>query len=72
MLAEAIRIHGAGEFDGDEFGNGECTLFMYGPNAETLFAVIAPTLENWKALKGGYVTKRFGPPGSRSEKVTYS
>jgi hypothetical protein len=27
-LTEAIEEHGVGEFDGDEFGGGECVLFM--------------------------------------------
>ena len=36
-MACAIRHAGVGEFDGDEFGEGECVLFMYGPNADRLF-----------------------------------
>lgn len=72
ILAEAILIHKAGEFDGDVFGDGICELFMYGPDAERLFEVIYPILADWPALKGGYALKRFGPPGSRSETVEFS
>jgi hypothetical protein len=72
MLAEAIMARGAGEFDGDVFGNGECELFMYGRDAGQIFDAISPVLNGWKALKGGYVIKRFGPPGSPSEKVEFS
>ncbi len=71
MLAEAIMVRGIGEFDGDVFGNGECELFMYGRDANQLFAAISPILKNWEALKGGYVIRRFGPPGSRSDKTEF-
>lgn len=71
MLAEAIIVHGAGEFDGDVFGDGQCELFMYGPDADRLFEAISPILKDWQALKGGYVVKRFGPPGSKSAKIEF-
>src|SRR5882672_412205 len=41
-LEQAILAAKAGEFDGDEFGGGECTLYMYGPDADALFAAIQP------------------------------
>jgi len=34
QLSDAIKNSSAGEFDGDEYGNGTCTLYMYGPSAE--------------------------------------
>jgi hypothetical protein len=71
MLAEAIMVEGAGAFDGEEFGGGECKLFMDGPDADRLFEAVFPVLKGWQALKGGYAVKRFGPPGSRSEKVEF-
>lgn len=52
-LAGLIRESGAGVFDGDEFGNGECGLFMYGPNADRLFNAAEPLLRRWKPLAGG-------------------
>ena len=60
MLDEAIRESGQGIFDGDEFGEGEASLYMYGPNADKLFEVVEPLLRNWKSLKGGYAIKRYG------------
>jgi hypothetical protein len=36
-LADAIKQSCSGEFDGDEFGEGFCTIYMYGPSAERLF-----------------------------------
>jgi hypothetical protein len=53
MLAEAITLQRAGEFDGDVFGDGECELFMYGPDANRIFEAISPILECWQALRGG-------------------
>jgi hypothetical protein len=70
-LQEAIAIKAAGEFDGDEFGDGEGVLSMYGPDADALFAAIVPLLRDWNALKGGYAIKRYGPPGSRAEKINF-
>jgi hypothetical protein len=70
-LQDAIVLQEVGEFDGDEFGGGECQLFMYGPDANALFEAILPILKSWPALKGGYAVKRFGPPGSRTEKVAF-
>lgn len=51
----------AGEFDGDEFGQGECVLFMYGPNADTLFAAIESELRASPLSRGGWAIKRYGP-----------
>jgi len=39
-LEEVIKAKHLGEFDGDEFGGGDCTLYMYGPDADALFAAI--------------------------------
>jgi hypothetical protein len=61
----------AGEFDGDEFGGGECILFMYGPDTDKLFSAIQPIMKDWQALVGGYAIKRHGPPGARSEKIDF-
>ena len=31
QLSDAIKNSAVGEFDGDEYGNGVCTIYMYGP-----------------------------------------
>jgi len=46
--------------DGNEIGGGECTLFMYGPNADKLFRSIERTVRASKMAKGGWVLKRYG------------
>ncbi|WP_257168372.1 hypothetical protein [Bradyrhizobium sp. SRS-191] len=59
-LSKAIDDHNVGEFDGDEFGGGRCVLYMYGPNADRLFEVIAPVLKTTPSVRGGFVIKRYG------------
>jgi hypothetical protein len=60
VLADAIDEAEAGEFDGDEFGEGECVLFMYGPDADVLFDTIKPILKKSPHSKGGFAIKRYG------------
>ena len=70
----AIRGAGAGEFDGDEFGAGTCTLYMYGPDADRLFAAVEPLLRGSSLVKGGHAIKRYGPaadPQARQVRVEF-
>ena len=69
VLEEAIEEHEAGEFDGDEFGGGECTLYMYGPNADRLFDAIRKPLMASPLVRGGYALKRYGPPADGVKEV---
>ncbi|MEV8351077.1 hypothetical protein ACFVTT_25580 [Streptomyces niveus] len=46
LLTEAIEQADVGEFDGNEYGGGEVVLYAYGPDAEALFAVMAPILND--------------------------
>jgi hypothetical protein len=62
VFAAAIEENKSGEFDGDEFGGGECTLFMYGPDADRLFESIREPLAASNFAHGGYVIKCYGPP----------
>ena len=68
-LEEAIEENEAGEFDGDEFGGGECTLYMYGPDADKLFETIRKPLKASPLAKSGYVLKRYGPPADGVKEV---
>lgn len=63
-LAEAVTAGGAGEFDGDEVGEGSTTLFFYGPNADELFEAIEPLLVKRRTARGTRIIKRYGPPGA--------
>lgn len=65
-LEECIAKADAGEFDGDEFGAGECTLYMYGRDADRLFAAVERELRASPHASGGFVIKRYGAAGDPS------
>lgn len=60
-LERAVQEANAGILDGDEFGGGECVVYLYGPNAQVLWDAIEPVLEKRPFRKGSYATLRFGP-----------
>lgn len=68
-LIEVIERDGLGEFDGNGIGLNEATLFMYGPNAERLFAGIEPTLRTYPLCQGARVVLQYGPPGAGQREV---
>src|SRR6185295_11835054 len=68
-LASAIKRARAGEHDGDEFGQGECVIYCYGPDADKLWNAVAPVLEPMTFRAGSYVVRRYGPPGSREDRI---
>ena len=59
-LDSAIEAAGTGEFDGDDFGDWQSTLYMYGPDADALFSTIEPILRSSACTRGGFVIKRYG------------
>ncbi|MEV5607274.1 hypothetical protein [Streptomyces sp. NPDC052225] len=65
LLAEAIERVDVGEFDGNEFGDGEAALFAYGPDADALFAVMAPVLRDLP-FRPANVVLRYGPASDPS------
>jgi hypothetical protein len=59
-MMQAISDSGAGEFDGDMWGEGECVLYMYGPDANRLFAVVEPLLKSCPLASGGFAVMQYG------------
>ncbi|MFI1652083.1 hypothetical protein ACH4XT_34860 [Streptomyces avidinii] len=59
LLIEAIENAEVGEFDGNEYGGGEVVLYAYGPDADALFAVMAPIL-NDLPFRPAHVVLRYG------------
>jgi hypothetical protein len=73
-LESAIRRANAGELGGDEFGDGTCTLYMYGPDADKLFAAVEPALRGSRLTRGGHVIKRYGAatnPAAREARIDF-
>jgi hypothetical protein len=63
-LEKAIVASRVGEFDGHEIAidGSDGVLYMYGPDADALFAVVRPVLETVGFMNGAHVKLRFGPP----------
>jgi hypothetical protein len=69
QLSNAIKRSAVGDFDGDEYGDGYCTIYMYGPSAEALFGAIKTALKGFHAHSGSYALKRYGKPGSKQDRI---
>jgi hypothetical protein len=69
QLIAAIERNAAGEFDGNEVGDGEAVLYMYGPDADALYAAVAPILRNSLLARTGIVVRRYGPPEDGTREV---
>ena len=65
---EAVRLAGAGEFEGEEFGDAQCALCFSGPSAERLWDAVAPAVRASRLSRGGHVVQRFGGPGARESR----
>jgi hypothetical protein len=62
-LMQVIGESGVGEFDGIGRGMGCLDVYMYGPSADALLAVVESILRNFPANPGSFVVKRYGAPG---------
>lgn len=58
-LIAIIDEQGFGEFDGNEFGDGEAVLYCYGPDAGRLFAGIERELRAFPA-RPAHAVLRYG------------
>lgn len=68
-LIEAIEDAGVGEFDGNDIGPNEAVLYMYGPDADSLFATVGSVLRSKPLPSESYAIKRYGEPGAAEERV---
>jgi hypothetical protein len=59
-LDELLATASVGLVDGNEIGGGECVIFMYGQDADKLFAAVERTVRSSPLAKGGWVSKRYG------------
>jgi hypothetical protein len=63
-LENVIGGTGVGEYDGNEVAvdGSDGSLYMYGPDADRLFAVVRPILEKSTVIREAVATLRYGPP----------
>jgi hypothetical protein len=66
LIEQALTRHGVGEFDGNEMAvdGSDGYLYMYGPDADQMFAAVRPVLEGADFMRGARVTLRYGPPAN--------
>ncbi len=64
QLVAAIAEAGVGEFDGNEIAVdlSDGSLYMYGSDADALFAVVQPLLVRAGLFRNVRATLRYGPP----------
>jgi hypothetical protein len=64
-LREVLEAAHVGEYDGNEVASdgADGVLYMYGPDAEAVFAAVEPVLRDCDFMRAARVTLRFGPPG---------
>lgn len=68
-LNEVLSTGAFGMFDGTESGPGETILFLYGPDAEKLFAGIEGVLRSYPLCRGAKVEIRAGGLGANCRVV---
>jgi len=61
-LVAALDGKDVGELDGNEIAmdGSDGTIFLYGPDADALFAAIEPVLKSSAVTQGGNATLRYG------------
>ena len=67
-LADVVARAGVGEFDGDEFGNGEAVLYLYGPDSEGLWQAVEPEIRAC-SLPAAFALVRPGGPDVPARRV---
>jgi hypothetical protein len=69
QLEAAVNEAGAGEYDGDELGGGECILFFCGPDVEQLQRVLQPLLKRSPLCRGGHLVRMATGADGSAERV---
>jgi hypothetical protein len=61
-LIKAVQEEGLGEVEGHELAvdGSEVVYYVYGPDADALFAAVEPVIRRFPAREGSYVIRRYG------------
>jgi hypothetical protein len=68
-LLEVMSRRRLGEIDGHEIGPSETIVFLYGPDAERLYAGIEPVLRTYPLCANARVVIRSGGAGAPEREV---
>lgn len=71
-VIKAIEESGAGEYDGNEIGEGEFTMYIYGPSTQQLWNVVSPCIGAFVTNPGSYLIMRHGGLGAKEDRVPLS
>lgn len=71
QLEEAIADAQVGEYDGNEMAvdGSDGFLYMYGPDADALFATVKETLAKSASIRNVHATLRYGPAADDTRRV---
>lgn len=69
QIIEAVDRAGVGAVDGHGFGDGVAELFVYGPDAEALFAALENVVRAFNAGTGSSVLLVYGSDDARSRTI---
>lgn len=71
QLEDAISSAEAGEYDGNEVAvsGSDGFLYMYGPDADALYAVMRPVLASSTCIRNVVATLRYGPPADDTRRI---
>jgi hypothetical protein len=68
-IEHVIEENGLGEFDGDEFGEGFCTMYIYGESVDAILESVDSIFRDSRLPSCSYLIKRYGNPGSYEERI---
>ena len=56
-ITRAVEAEGVGEYDGEEYGGGECILFFCGPDEDALLGLLRPLLQRSGYARGAHFVR---------------
>lgn len=56
-ITRAVEAEGVGEYDGEEYGGGECILFFCGPDEDALLGLLRPLLQRSAYARGAHFVR---------------
>ena len=56
-FSRAVEAASVGEYDGDEYGGGECILFFCGPDEDALLGLLRPLLQRSAYARGAHFVR---------------
>jgi hypothetical protein len=59
------------QYDGNEYGEGFCTIYPYGSSADRIYSAITSVFREFSAPQGSFVVKRYGPTGANATAFSF-